>query len=246
MIAAPSLLMLAELPDQFDLEGFRFKPDVQEILQFHDGEVDGVPSKEIHLDGTNYLMRVFGFKETRDAIGSSQAKGIFCKSPENYNGSIGICLANSSMETKHIPKANRSLLLLGKFAADVIGATNFVWLPAGTIIGADYFEEALGDYIDQGLFPALVQTAYEKTGSGKFQSKGLAYFVDQEIELTTPDNFPEKSAIKIMVRIAHDIATNGKIDSIIETQGLTKNQHLSFKPSDNGKTVHALLQTRTI
>ena len=67
------------------------------------------------------------------------------------------------------------------------------------------------------------------------ETTGLDYFTSQEIRLETPVDFPANEAVKRLVRIAHDIATNGKVDSKIEIPAMARSEKLLFRPSEDGR-----------
>ena len=81
--------------------------------------------------------------------------------------------------------------------------------------------------------PALVQIGIAETESGMFETTGLDYFAGQEVRLNAPTGYAANEAVKRLVRIAHDIASNGKIDNEIETSGLVAGESLLFRPSED-------------
>ena len=158
---------------------------------------------------------------------------IFCDHVPTSPDVISLSLGENVGNAKHLPAINKAILKLGRLIGDAVGSTSVVWNPADIIIGFDFFRENTQQYLDGGPFPVLIQVRIDERANGQTNTVGLDYFAGQEIRLEAPDTYTSGDIGKRIVRIVHDIATNGKIDTHITTAGLTHGETISFQPSDD-------------
>ncbi|MEH6759282.1 MAG: hypothetical protein V7676_17500 [Parasphingorhabdus sp.] len=235
MIETTPLLVLAELPENFDLDDLNLPENLEHILKIRKIGNETANLREVMLDGMSFLLRTHDIEETQGWIESISPNFVGFTPPEIFLSSIGLSLGESIADTLHFGKINRALMLLGQYIGDAIEAVAFAWTHADNLIGAEYFGEALDQYMTHGTFPASVQIAFKADGPGKFKTHGLSYFADQEIELVTPTDYPEKQAIEAMIRIVHDIGTNGKFDGKLSTQGKRLGEHPAFVSGNDAR-----------
>jgi len=218
MTDQPPLRIIADLSEGFQLGDLSFPANVT-VKQSKRHALD------LTIDGMTFVL-------TRDeAISTSEFDHMFCDAiPETTSG---LGLRSEDDVAKHTETANRALLALGSQIGQAIDASTIVWSPGNTLVGFEYYVEATQQYLEGGPFPSLVQVSFVESVWGALTTKGLDYFADQEIVLTTPVNYRRDEALKRAARIAHDIATNGKIDAEIKTKGLVKGETIHFNPSED-------------
>ncbi|QJB68427.1 hypothetical protein [Parasphingorhabdus halotolerans] len=190
---------------------------------------------EVILDGMSFLLSRYAPAELNKGFEIDTLANSFCKKPVSDSSAIGIALGENIKSGKHVATINRALLKLAILTGDIVNATHVSWLPARHNIDFGFFVEAANDYIAGGPVPALIQVAVNKSSDGALHTTGLDYFCGQEVVFQAPPDFPENESIKRLVRIAHDLATNGPIDNAIETSGLDVDETIRFQPSGDSK-----------
>ncbi|VAW04723.1 hypothetical protein MNBD_ALPHA04-1722 [hydrothermal vent metagenome] len=232
------LILLAELPKDFQLSDLNLSGKNGERILFNTQKYSDLEVIEAILDGMAFTLTHLTRDETHQNLEIEKLSKIFCKTPRYTVSGIAISLGDNLSGGGHITPVNRALLELGYMIGQDIQAQAIIWVPANQLVGFDYFGEATRQYVDGGPLPILVQVAIKDNEDQSFQTTGLSYFAGQEIFLSAPEEYTSSDTIKRLVRIAHDIATNGRIDNEVETDGLVDGERISFTPDAEKKRVH--------
>lgn len=229
----PILLIMAPMPDSFRLGDLILPQDGAGPVAFNLAKFPGIEAIEAVLAGLSFTLTYHRAEEARQFFSEGKWDPIFYSPPKQPLPAIGISLSDHIISAKHDSTVNRTLLQLARIIGEALEAKSVVWQPAKLHIGFEYFAEATRQYSDGGPFPVLVQIAISESADGIFQTSGLSYFSGQEMRLSAPLDYPPNQVIKRLVRIAHDIASNGKIDTPIETEGFVPGEMLSLTPSSD-------------
>ncbi len=232
------LILLAELPKDFQLSGLNLSEKNGARILFNAQKYSDLEVIEVILDGMTFTLTHLTRDETHQNLEIENLRKIFCKALPSTVSGISISLGENLSGAGHIAPVNRALMELGYMIGQDIDAQAIIWSPANQLVGFEYFGEATRQYVDGGPLPILVQVAIKDNEDQSFQTTGLSYFAGQEIFLNTPEEYTQSDSIKRLVRIAHDIATNGRIDNEVETDGLVDGERISFTPDPEKQLIH--------
>ncbi|MFN3452164.1 MAG: hypothetical protein ACK4ZE_08385 [Sphingorhabdus sp.] len=142
-----------------------------------------------------------------------------------------------------VPAIVQLLLELGEVLGRHLHIKAVFWSPAAVVSGYAYFAEAVAQYAQGAAFPALLCVGFETSKTGIVQTTGLAWLCGQELTFEHAP-LPTHEAMRYVVRLVHDLATQGAYDCEIELPGLKANEAVVVTPGlDDGK-VNACLVTR--
>lgn len=111
-----------------------------------------------------------------------------------------------------------------------------VWPPSASVIGQRFFESVSTAWLEGGAFPALGLTAFRETIDGALQSRGLDFWIGQELRIEPPLSSDKVAATRLGVRLINQLVLVGGIDGnerIIAPDGT----RLILRTSRNGKFV---------
>lgn len=231
------LLIMADMPQTFCLADLTLSDQASKTITLHQSRHQNVDRLEAMVGGMTFTLVHHSAEEIDQTIPAAGLEKIFSEPSEKKLSGIGIFPSEHVASAKHSGTVNRALLQLAQQVGQSIGAASIIWQPAQLQIGFDYFIGATDHYIAGGPFPVLAQIAIAEMSEGIFQTTGLSYFSEQEIRISAPTGYAPNEVIKRLVRIAHDIATNGKIDKKIETDGFVPGEKLSITPDNNSEFV---------
>lgn len=108
----------------------------------------------------------------------------------------------------------RALVGLGCSLANALGnVQGFSWLPSRALTGPEFFCSTVSSWIAGGPFPALGLTAFRALGDGALESVGLDFFTGQEVRVGAELAGDPASATRLAMRLVHQLATYGRLDS---------------------------------
>lgn len=235
------ILIMADIPETFSLADLQLSDQAADIITLTPLQYENRDKLEAMIGGMSFTLTHLDTSEIRPIFENADMEHIFCKPPSKKTPGIGIALGDHILSARHSETVNRALLQLARHVGQSLNAAAIVWQPAQLHIGFDYFIGATDHYITGGPFPVLAQIAISETAKGEFQTAGLSYFSDQEIRISAPAGYAPNEVVKRLVRIAHDIATNGKIETKIETDGFIAGEKLFLTPQDNGQSVEIII-----
>ncbi len=229
------LLIMADIPQSFCLTDLILLDQAMETIDLRPSQYEN--QLDVMIGGMTFALIHYSPEDIDQSLATADFDHIFCDPTEQKLSGIGIALGEHIKSAKHSETVNRALLQLGRYVGQSIKATAVIWRPAQLQIGFAYFIGATDHYIEGGPFPVLAQIAISKAADGSFLTSGLSYFSGQEVTINTPAGYAPNEVVKRLVRIAHDIATNGKVDKSIETEGFVSGEILSLVPREDGQVV---------
>lgn len=224
------LLIMADIPQTFCLTSLTLSDQASEIIRLTPSQHQNRDRLDAMIGGMTFILTRHSAENIHQDFPMADLEFIFYEPSEKKLSGIAISHGEHIASAKHSGTVNRALLQLAKHVGQAIEAASIIWRPAQLQIGFDYFIGATDHYISGGPFPVLAQIAISETTEGLFQTSGLSYFSEQEIRISAPPGYAPNEVVKRLVRIAHDIATNGKIDTKIETEGFVQGEKLSITP----------------
>ncbi len=175
----------------------------------------------------------------------TSTKRVFCNlGSSNFVTKLSISLGDSVSEGIKIPPILSKLLLFSSELGIKIGAIATVWTPAKIISGFPYFSETVEAYGDGGPFPLLSLIDFLSDKNALIYTSGLGYIADQEIEFSM-GNLNKNDAMQRIVRIAHDIATNGAILENMNIPGLDDDEMVFFKPDYESQILYVSVSSKS-
>ncbi|HEY9093186.1 hypothetical protein [Parasphingorhabdus sp.] len=231
------LLILADIPQDFALKDLTLSDQASTDIYFAPSQYENLDRLRAVTSGMAFDLVHYSADEITQSLADTDLQHIFCETPEKQLSGIGIALTEHISAAKSDGTINRALLDLARHIGHSIKASSIIWRPAQLHIGFDYFIGAIDHYIAGGPFPVLVQVAITQLPDGKMQTSGLSYFAGQEIRISAPSDYAPNEVVKRLVRIIHDIATNGKVEEEAVIDGFNAGERLSITPVENGQSV---------
>ncbi|GAB5488687.1 MAG: hypothetical protein Pars2KO_22570 [Parasphingorhabdus sp.] len=242
---SPPLLIIGAFTETFNFLDLLQTDTIQSHILLTKGKYADLDKAEIVFDGMAFELEFFNQTETDRLLQENTLSTLFSSPAAPNSMSIGIGLSEHIENGKHLPSINQALLKVAQLLGKQSSASHIGWLPARQSIDFGHFSEAVDDYLSGGPTPVLIQIAITKDEENILQTQGLSYFANQEVTLTTPFGMSDSEAIKRLVRISHDIAVNGKIESKLETKGLAEDELLSFIPSADKSKLAVTINTKS-
>ena len=137
----------------------------------------------------------------------------------------------------------RSFLAEVLHIGQTLGAAGVFWRPSLTVTGFFQFEKSVESFIDGGPFPALSFVQFIPQDNGGIYTKGLGQFCGQNM-IFEPSRMPEIECVRRMVRITHDMVTNGPYCASQVINGLVDGEVIELSPVQNGKFVEISLSAK--
>lgn len=167
------------------------------------------------------------------------AQHIFCSTDMgDVRSAIHLELGPAVDKGGAIPAIAMALMQLGEVLGRLFRAKAVLWKPASILSGFEYFAEAVKQYSNKAAFPALICVQFDTTDQSKVETHGLKWFCGQELEfkhapMTTRD------AMRFMVRLVHDLATQGAMLREIAVPGMQSGETILLTPNAQNDIVIA-------
>ena len=168
---------------------------------------------------------------------------IFCSTDlSNIQSAVQINLGPAVASGRVVPAIVQAMLELGDVLGRNLGIKAVFWSPAAIASGYDYYAEAVAQYAEGAAFPALLCVGFDMSTNAIVQTTGLAWLCDQELTFAHAQ-LPAHEAMRYVVRLVHDLATQGAYDRALELPGLNSDEVVVVTPSPDQDTVNARLVT---
>lgn len=188
----------------------------------------------------------FGFQVGSVPAHVAEYDAIFCSLDPSVSitgFSVGLD-ANVNGGERTAPIA-ASLLGLGAYLCKAVSPVAVAWNPGAIITDPAFFAEAVHDYVDGGVFPALAVIGFAFSSDDEVvRTSGLSWFSGQELELRGKD-LGRADLARRAVRLIHDIAVNGPIAAEQIVPDLTSGQRLILTPSEDKSSVVGQIATES-
>lgn len=157
-------------------------------------------------------------------------KKIFCNlDPASIGCVIDISLGDHVSGGERVPAIIQALLDAAQKLGASLGTLGAIWHPANIVSGFAYFSEVVADYLGGGAFPALVLVNFKGGDDGTITSTGLALLSGQEL-LVGASQMDRSEMMRRVVRVVHDIATNGPVRNAVRLSGIEPDEILELQP----------------
>jgi hypothetical protein len=168
---------------------------------------------------------------------------IFCNADlSDIQSAVHIDLGPAVASGRVVPAIVQAMLELGEVLGRNLGIKAVFWSPAAVASGYDYYAEAVTQYAEGAAFPALLCVGFDMSTNGIVQTTGLAWLCDQELTFAHA-HLPAHEAMRYVVRLVHDLATQGAYDRALEVPGLNADEVVILTPSPDQGKVNACLVT---
>jgi hypothetical protein len=166
---------------------------------------------------------------------------IFCNADlTDIQSAVHIDLGPAVASGRTVPAIVQVMLELGEVLGRNLGIKAVFWYPADVVSGYDYYAEAVAQYAEGAAFPALLCVGFDMSTIGIVETTGLAWLCDQELSFTHAQ-LPAHEAMRYVVRLVHDLATQGAYDRAFELPGLHADEVVVVTPSPDQGKVNACL-----
>ncbi len=180
---------------------------------------------------------VFSVRFLDPATFPAEPKHVFCDNSSTKIASVmELNLGENIKGGETIAPIIKALLVLSLRIGNACNATAVYWRPAHIMTGFDYFSETVALYEKDGIFPVLPLVDIERTDEGNLVSHGLSFLSTQELRLVS-GGFDISDLTRRMVRVVHDVATNGPIANEITVTGIDPEETLILSPNPSGLEV---------
>jgi hypothetical protein len=160
----------------------------------------------------------------------------------DIQSAVHIDLGPAVASGRVVPAIVQAMLELGEVLGHHLGIKAVFWSPAAVVSGYDYYAEAVAQYAEGAAFPALLCVGFDVSTNAIVQTTGLAWLCDQELTFAH-GQLPAHEAMRYVVRLVHDLATQGAYDCALELPGLHADEVVVVTPSPDQGTVNARLVT---
>ena len=166
---------------------------------------------------------------------------IFCNADlSDIQSAVHIDLGPAVASGRVVPAIVKAMLELGDVLGGNLDIKAVFWSPAAVASGYDYYAEAVAQYAEGAAFPALLCVGFDMSMNAIVQTTGLAWLCDQELTFTHPQ-LPVHEAMRYVVRLVHDLATQGAYDRALELPGLHADEVVVVTLSPDQDKVNACL-----
>jgi hypothetical protein len=166
---------------------------------------------------------------------------IFCNADlSDIHSAVHIDLGAAVASGRVVPSIVQAMLELGDVLGGNLDIKAVFWSPAAVASGYDYYAEAVAQYAEGAAFPALLCVSFDMSTNGIVQTTGLAWLCDQELTFAH-GQLPAHEAMRYVVRLVHDLATQGAYDRALELPGLHAEEVVVVTTSPDQGTANARL-----
>jgi hypothetical protein len=135
-----------------------------------------------------------------------------------------------------LPIIRTQLALAAELAGGLPGLAALFWTPAEIAVAPSLFIRLVQEWLDGGAFPVLGLVRFETSETGGLRSRGLGFFIGQEIELSPALSRDRIAGTRIAVRVIHELVALGTIEGAFEL-AVGSEGRLRLAPSGDGALV---------
>jgi hypothetical protein len=234
----PILLLLA-LSTERAIERLASVVAADDLVHSYHESIDTGSDRRLLYKGVDFSVRVVA---GQGDIGSF--KHIFCNSDLNKTlSAVAIGLDGNVSGGERIAPVASCLLEFGAYLAGHMAAHAVAWAPASIVSDIGYFSTAVTDYVGGGVFPSLSVVDFVFSDDSRcLETQGLSWFSGQELELHG-EGLTQAEIMRRAVRIVHDIATNGPVETAQTIPDLDPQHLLSLNPDADRSLVIGTIQS---
>lgn len=168
------------------------------------------------------------------------AQPILCSSMPTANSNVfSLNFADHVTGGNRLPEIAQAFLKFAALLVKQLGPDRVIWTPGNLLVDPGYFAEAVNDYAEGGAFPVLatIQLIWSPEKDG-LHTEGLEWFSGQEVHCDVVKG-SEQIWLRRIVRLVHDIATNGPLTTDETVADLDGHQQVLLTLKDEARVVHA-------
>jgi hypothetical protein len=166
---------------------------------------------------------------------------IFCNLETSaLQSAVNLRLGSAVASGRAVPAVTLAMLQLGVVLGEALNAAAVQWHPAAIISGFGYFSESVTQYGNGAAFPAMLCVGFDVTQPEIVRTRGLKYLSGQELVFDHP-GMPRHDAMRYVVRLVHDIVTQGAIGAPLEVRGMTAAETVRLIPDSDSNVLFARL-----
>ena len=229
LLSADSFADLREIWQSVDFDGLG--------INFDDGSNPASASGSLLFSGVAFSYAL------QACPAPAATHHIFCNADlSDIQSAVGIDLGPAVTSGRIVPAIVQAMLELGDILGRNLGIKAVFWSPADVVSGYDYYAEAVAQYAQGAAFPALLCVGFDMSAIAIVETTGLAWLCDQELTFAHAQLHAHE-AMRYVVRLVHDLATQGAYDRALELPGLHADEVVVVTPSPDQGTVNARLVT---
>jgi hypothetical protein len=222
--------------------------DLKEIWQSVDFDRLGITfddaSNPASLSGSLLFSGVSFIYALQSCPAPAATHHIFCNADlTDIQSAVHIDLGPAVASGRVVPAIVQAMLELGDVLGRNLSIKAVFWSPVAIASGYDYYAQAVSQYAKGAAFPALLCVGFDMSTNGIVQTAGLAWLCDQELTFVHAQ-LPAHEAMRYVVRLVHDLATQGAYDRALELPGLHADEVVVVTPSPDQGKVNACLVNR--
>jgi hypothetical protein len=228
-----------ELPTQTVAAGLAHYVATNPDIASFEGQINGSAIGTIIHQGIAFDVQVTGALREFCPVNR-----VFCDAdPSAHTAIFAIDLSDNVKGGEVVAGIIKALLSLCQKIGEALGAVAVYWRPADIVSGFGYFTQAVRGYDGGGVFPVLALIHFDSSNAASITSKGLAYLCEQEIAFS-PGSMSTQEAMRRVVRVAHDLATNGPVRSPIELLGMEAGERLLLAPDHTRRILNVQISSK--
>jgi hypothetical protein len=216
---------------------------VEDLLRSSDRRIAKSLPPASHSDyGLVWNGLQFTFSASDWPVQAGDAQAIFCSKIDESNGaSFALNFSDHVAGGNRIPELAKAFLQFAAILTKHLGPARLYWTPANLLVSPDYFVDSVTDYAEGGAFPVLstIDLAWQQEEDA-LQTTGLDWFAGQEIRCAQV-NADRQNWLRRVVRLVHDIATNGPMIADQNVPDLDESRRVSLVVEDGGLVMCTLL-----
>lgn len=180
---------------------------------------------EIVYCGVTFILSI-----TEEIDSLVPLKAVFCNiDPVQIRCGLNIGLGGHVAGGERVPAIVQALLGIAQKIGDSSNAVAAIWNPARVVSGFEYFQQAVAEYLGGGAFPVLALVNFKSVSGGVIATTGLATLCGQELSIQC-GQMDESDTMRRVVRVVHDMATNGPVIDHVRLDGLEHGETLTLEP----------------
>lgn len=164
---------------------------------------------------------------------------VFCNLETSaLQSAVNLRLGSAVASGRTVPAVVLAMLELGAVLGEALAAVAVQWHPARVVAGFEYFHESTAQYANGAAFPAMLCVGFDMTQPDAVRTRGLKWLSNQELVFEHPD-VPRHEAMRYVVRLVHDIATQGSVRAPLEVDGLNVDETVRLSPDPDSDVLFA-------
>jgi hypothetical protein len=171
---------------------------------------------------------------------AADAQPILCSSMGTKSSIVfSLNFSEHAAGGSRLPEIAQAFLKFAALLVRYLSPDRVLWVPGNLLVDPEYFAETVADYTKGGAFPVLATIKLTwSPEKDRLQTEGLEWFSGQEVECAV-EGGSEQDWLRRIVRLVHDIATNGPLTTDQAVPDLDENQQVLLSLKDEARVIYA-------